>query len=862
MLLRVFLEAGEYKSALDIIADPANDTMIKVQTMDLIALIAGNLSDDNAEKKPDLYSTSETLLNRLAQKCTPQEVLFELIEKLGAAPSDEVFTSLLKVAQVAILRLPAKNARCIEWVFTTVMEYLDRIPLPEAVDKDMEEQEEILLENDEAIRRLLQLYLTLQLFLEPIAKHLGQPGVNIFFDASLTQKNALICFVLMLMGKLFPLLHLQRTEQPRKMNRRRPLPASKSYSIQVAEDMAGLILLLVKDPLYLLSYGEKRTIFGRNRNINAVRRRDQYDDDEENSSGNDCFLNNEKYKAEGLAMLYYLLLGEELLPASAPQVYEPRYILEMGLYYVVQLLSSERTLVYFKGIRLTQSLLKRLIGIQLTPRDLDAQIHSTFCERFIRALERSGSVRNREVGLSVLTQYIYAFDDEGRYTIIAYMLKKFDDDSVRSFAISCYKNLVCDAIRHKEPETPLSRWYTGEVLKEMLTKHVCVLKHGVKTDLLDNSYSITSALAALWVLLKTDQANRSHIWDYFDSLEKHFLQALRTALDLSRAHYQNELKATVDGNDQQSSLEPTSEISVCTLNGELPPVLTKDKKIELCKQMLLRLDMLDFNLARLNERKEQEYAKQQQQQADATSSTGSPTEAFASSSSGEKEPIDPDVERTKEMILDAALAFVQSHGWSKQAIAAGAEAANYPSVSHGLFPRGGIELVHHFYKQCNLKLIDYLKQQTVDVEKVPNPSEFARKAIEFRLRLLEPYLKYWPQALGLMTLPPNAPHSLANMLTLVDDICYYAGDRSVDFNWYTRRIGLACIYKTTELYMLQDSSAGFEKTWKFLERRMEEASLVHEFLVKSEGATHQLQNAVGSAFTTARNILGLNFDRR
>uniref|UniRef100_A0AAG5D3F5 Ubiquinone biosynthesis protein n=1 Tax=Anopheles atroparvus TaxID=41427 RepID=A0AAG5D3F5_ANOAO len=265
------------------------------------------------------------------------------------------------------------------------------------------------------------------------------------------------------------------------------------------------------------------------------------------------------------------------------------------------------------------------------------------------------------------------------------------------------------------------------------------------------------------------------------------------------------------------------------------------------------------------ERKEQEYAKQQQQQADATSSTGSPTshtEAFASSSSGEKEPIDPDVERTKEMILDAALAFVQSHGWSKQAIAAGAEAANYPSVSHGLFPRGGIELVHHFYKQCNLKLIDYLKQQTVGVEKVPNPSEFARKAIEFRLRLLEPYLKYWPQALGLMTLPPNAPHSLANMLTLVDDICYYAGDRSVDFNWYTRRIGLACIYKTTELYMLQDSSAGFENTWKFLERRMEEASLVHEFLVKSEGATHQLQNAVGSAFTTARNILGLNFDRR
>uniref|UniRef100_A0A182JPL5 Ubiquinone biosynthesis protein n=1 Tax=Anopheles christyi TaxID=43041 RepID=A0A182JPL5_9DIPT len=264
------------------------------------------------------------------------------------------------------------------------------------------------------------------------------------------------------------------------------------------------------------------------------------------------------------------------------------------------------------------------------------------------------------------------------------------------------------------------------------------------------------------------------------------------------------------------------------------------------------------------EKKEQEYAKQQQQQqATGTSGTSTSThgDTFSSTSNDQHSP-DPDVERTKEMILDAALAFVKSHGWSKESIAKGAETVNYPSVSHGLFPRGGIELVHYFYKQCNLKLIDYLKQETTDQEKVPNPSEFARKAIEYRLRLLEPYLKYWPQALGLMALPPNAPHSLANVLTLVDDICYYAGDRSVDFNWYTRRIGLACIYKTTELYMLQDSSTGFENTWKFLHRRMEEASLVHDFLVKSEDATHHLQNAVGSAFTTARNILGLNFDRR
>lgn len=84
----------------------------------------------------------------------------------------------------------------------------------------------------------------------------------------------------------------------------------------------------------------------------------------------------------------------------------------------------------------------------------------------------------------------------------------------------------------------------------------------------------------------------------------------------------------------------------------------------------------------------------------------------------------------------------------------------------------------------------------------------------------------------------------------------------LQFNWYARRIGLATIYKATELYMLQDTTADNESTWKFLERRIADASLVHDVLINSETATQQLSQAVTSAFITARNILGLNFERR
>ncbi|EAT48775.1 AAEL000240-PA [Aedes aegypti] len=250
-------------------------------------------------------------------------------------------------------------------------------------------------------------------------------------------------------------------------------------------------------------------------------------------------------------------------------------------------------------------------------------------------------------------------------------------------------------------------------------------------------------------------------------------------------------------------------------------------------------------------------AREEQKEKEAT------THKIPNSNDGyDEDKNDPKVLAVKESILTAALGYVPTHGWSKKAIAKGAESVNYSSSVNGLFPRNGIEVLDFFHKVCNQNLVEYLKLQASRNDKVQDSATFARKAIEVRLRMLIPYLQHWPQALGLMALPPNAPTSLAHVLTLADDICYYAGDRSVDFNWYTRRIGLASIYKATELYMMQDNSQDFEKTWKFLNRRVEEARVLHDFLVKSEHATLHIQNAVESTFSTARNILGLNFDRR
>nr|CAD7575572.1 unnamed protein product [Timema californicum] len=208
----------------------------------------------------------------------------------------------------------------------------------------------------------------------------------------------------------------------------------------------------------------------------------------------------------------------------------------------------------------------------------------------------------------------------------------------------------------------------------------------------------------------------------------------------------------------------------------------------------------------------------------------------------------------KENILNASLPFVQNFGWTKNALSAGAESIGYAGVAHGMFPREGAELVLYFCTSCNKKLAEQMKQQTKNSGTGPNihlkPSVFIQDAVEARLRMITPYIDKWPQALAIQTLPPNVPASLANLLTLVDDICYYAGDRSIDFNWYSRRVALAGIYKMTELCLIQDKSEDYQNTWRFLERRIKDVTHLHGYLHQSEEFSQVAKEAVTATFVT------------
>jgi ubiquinone biosynthesis protein COQ9 len=67
-----------------------------------------------------------------------------------------------------------------------------------------------------------------------------------------------------------------------------------------------------------------------------------------------------------------------------------------------------------------------------------------------------------------------------------------------------------------------------------------------------------------------------------------------------------------------------------------------------------------------------------------------------------------------------------------------------------------------------------------------------------------------------------------------------AGDRSHDYNYYTKRGLLAGVWTSTLLFWLNDRSEGSEATWAFLDRRIEDVMKVPKLTAPLKKAASRL----------------------
>ena len=174
----------------------------------------------------------------------------------------------------------------------------------------------------------------------------------------------------------------------------------------------------------------------------------------------------------------------------------------------------------------------------------------------------------------------------------------------------------------------------------------------------------------------------------------------------------------------------------------------------------------------------------------------------------------------RDQLLLAMLPHVLFDGWSKRALAAGAEDIGKEIADSQLVFSGGLkEVAVHFGDHMDRQMIAKLTK--LNLEKMPVRDRITT-GVRVRLELLAPHREAIRRLLTFLTLPGN--HLVGAKITMktVDAIWHAAGDTATDFNYYTKRGLLAGVYGSTILYWLSDHSEDFSGTYAFLDRRIGE----------------------------------------
>ncbi|MEQ1790183.1 MAG: COQ9 family protein [Rickettsiales bacterium] len=184
-------------------------------------------------------------------------------------------------------------------------------------------------------------------------------------------------------------------------------------------------------------------------------------------------------------------------------------------------------------------------------------------------------------------------------------------------------------------------------------------------------------------------------------------------------------------------------------------------------------------------------------------------------------------------IISYALPLVPFDGWNQQTLGKAALAAGYKKTDViRVFSGGAIDAVDAYSRMVDEQMMESLSHYHLDSMKI---RERITTAIRLRLELQTPNREAVRKAIAMHSLPFYAHRGLRALYETVDNIWYGIGDKSTDFNFYSKRLTLAAVYSSTLVVWLDDHSAGHEATWAFLDRRVEDVMKIEKtkYKVKS-----------------------------
>lgn len=196
---------------------------------------------------------------------------------------------------------------------------------------------------------------------------------------------------------------------------------------------------------------------------------------------------------------------------------------------------------------------------------------------------------------------------------------------------------------------------------------------------------------------------------------------------------------------------------------------------------------------------------------------------------------------SNDKLLMALLRHVPFDGWSDDAFRKTADGKHITLADLMVaFPAGAPDALRAFAVWAERQMLARLSKHKLIQLKV---RERVTLGVRLWLEVMAPHREAVRAAMHSAWKPGRTALGIKNLARVCDTIWYEAGDNSTDFNYYTKRLLLGGVFASTLIFWLQDNSAGFESTWKFLDARINTALNIGKFAGNFKSAPQLIEKA-------------------
>jgi len=183
----------------------------------------------------------------------------------------------------------------------------------------------------------------------------------------------------------------------------------------------------------------------------------------------------------------------------------------------------------------------------------------------------------------------------------------------------------------------------------------------------------------------------------------------------------------------------------------------------------------------------------------------------------------------REQILLSALNHAVFDGWNDELLKKAGDECSIET--HALFPNGVFDLICYFSDWADQEMLKQMKEANLKDMRIRDKITFG---VRTRLEIMAPYKQAFQDSVRYMSIPPRSFYLPKLVWKTADKIWWAAGDKSTDYNHYTKRSLLSGVITATTLFWFNDKSENNERTWDFLDKRIENVLKIGQFIGKAK----------------------------